>query len=116
MSRIGTLLPRANAAACPQLAEPDVRPPRRESGFEPGSDNALFFTFQWLGSFAGARDEELRQWAERAVLQGDDGSWIGISGDIDWQRFERQVLAELQHREREHREEATCRQEMIVQG
>ena len=30
----GTLLPRANAAACPQLAEPDVRPPRRESGFD----------------------------------------------------------------------------------
>ncbi len=61
---------------------------------------ALFFTFQWLGSFAGARDEELRQWAERAVLQGDDRSWIGISGDIDWQRFEWQVLPEPQHRER----------------
>jgi hypothetical protein len=61
---------------------------------------ALFFTFQWLGSFAGARDEELRQWAERAVLQGDDRSWIGISGDIDWQRFERQVLPEPQHRQR----------------
>src|SRR3954451_24564497 len=33
---ICTLLPRANAAACPQLAEPDVRPPRRESGFDRG--------------------------------------------------------------------------------
>ena len=28
----GTLLPLANAAACPQLAAPDVRPPRREFG------------------------------------------------------------------------------------
>jgi hypothetical protein len=31
----GTLLPSAETASCPQLVEPDVRPPRRESGFDP---------------------------------------------------------------------------------
>ena len=30
----GTLLPRANAAACPQLAEADVRPSKEEFGFD----------------------------------------------------------------------------------
>jgi hypothetical protein len=34
-STLGTFLPRANAAACPQLAEGDIRVLNEESGFDP---------------------------------------------------------------------------------
>jgi hypothetical protein len=34
-SAVGRLLPRANAAACPLLAEGDIRALAEESGFDP---------------------------------------------------------------------------------
>jgi len=37
-NKIGTLLPSANAAACPQLADADIRVLNEESGFDPGAD------------------------------------------------------------------------------
>ena len=35
MSLLGPLLPRAPAAACPQLAKGDIRAPDRGTGFDP---------------------------------------------------------------------------------
>src|SRR5262245_64387271 len=77
--------------------------------------NSLSFCSQRFSGFASMSDEELRYWAERTVLQGDNRGWIGMAGNPNWQRFERQVLTKLQHREWEHCEKAPCRKEMIVQ-
>jgi hypothetical protein len=40
-NKIGTLLPRADAAACPQLAEADIRALAERSGFDPSATLAV---------------------------------------------------------------------------
>src|SRR3954452_14984308 len=69
-NKIGTFLPSAEAASCPQLAEADVRPPRRKSGFAPEGDISrieiphssepdliLAIRYAFADSLAGAADE-----------------------------------------------------------
>ena len=58
----------------------------RDSISELYTDGSTRVTFrQWFRDLASASYEELSQWTERSVFQGDDPSCVGISAQFNWQ-------------------------------
>ena len=65
---------------------------------------------QRLGDLAGVFDEKLRDWAERAVLQGNNSDWHAGMLQFNGQNLDVRTLGKTQYRTRDNRNKAPGRQ------
>src|SRR6478672_9296934 len=86
MSAVGTLLPSANAAACPQLVDADIRVLNEESGFDPKRSSAPL-TGCKIPTIPPDRSSPIRYprpaLARKSIRAGGDVLFVGRSAADD---------------------------------